>query len=394
MNIRTLPIPAKKFVRLFGLAHFLHYFTFFWLIQNVYFVEHGLDYTKLSILLAVWSAVIIVLEVPSGALADKYSRKLLVIAGYAAFAISLVIFLFFPTFLGFIIGLVFWGIRDAATSGSEEAWLFDTLKEHKAEHEFSNALSFINVSRNVGLGTGMVVAGFVTSVSMTLNVQLSILIAVVSLLVVLGMKESKLHSSTQETKYFQYMVSAFKQARNNFEIIRVIAYSVTVLVGYLVITEYFIISLKEVNFLFTAIGFLAAIEAVFYVFGGWLVKPISKFRVQSVFVMLTLISVVLYTLIATGSQWLVVIGFLLLRVIRALNDTIPMDILQKQVQGHERATVASVRSLFMNSVYVLAALGFGIAADAIQLFPAFLIVAAFTGLYIVFHLFAYARSKV
>lgn len=59
-------------------------------LYAVMFADKGLNPSQISLLFIVWSATAFVLEVPSGAIADKFSRKrVLIIAGVfqaAAFA--------------------------------------------------------------------------------------------------------------------------------------------------------------------------------------------------------------------------------------------------------------------------------------------------------------------
>jgi MFS family permease len=91
------------------------------------FTDTGLSVAQVSGLFAIWSAVALLAEVPSGALADRFSRRsclaaagVLQAAGYAAWMLL-------PGFPGFALGFVLWGLGGSLASGAKEALLYDGL---------------------------------------------------------------------------------------------------------------------------------------------------------------------------------------------------------------------------------------------------------------------------
>jgi MFS family permease len=91
------------------------------------FTGTGLSVAQVSGLFAIWSAVALLAEVPSGALADRFSRRsclagagVLQAAGYAAWMLL-------PGFPGFALGFVLWGLGGSLASGAKEALLYDGL---------------------------------------------------------------------------------------------------------------------------------------------------------------------------------------------------------------------------------------------------------------------------
>ena len=105
----------------------LHYAVpVFWLYALL-FADSGLGVGEISALFALWSAAGIVLEVPSGALADRWSRRgslalsgPVIGAGFAAWTV-------WPTFAGFAAGFLLWAAGGALASGSLEALVYDGL---------------------------------------------------------------------------------------------------------------------------------------------------------------------------------------------------------------------------------------------------------------------------
>ncbi|HZC15284.1 MAG TPA: MFS transporter [Caulobacteraceae bacterium] len=92
------------------------------------FVDAGLSPVQISIVLIAWSVTAFVLQIPSGIIADRWSRRLLLVLAQIAWGAGFVVWLIWPHFWGFLIGLVLWGIKSAFTSGTFEALLYDELK--------------------------------------------------------------------------------------------------------------------------------------------------------------------------------------------------------------------------------------------------------------------------
>lgn len=100
------------------------------------FADRGLSDAQISVLLAIWSLTAVVFEVPSGALADRFSRRgslvvagVLQAAGYGAWVL-------FPSFWGFAAGFVLWGLGGTLTSGAFEALLYDGLAANGDEDRY------------------------------------------------------------------------------------------------------------------------------------------------------------------------------------------------------------------------------------------------------------------
>lgn len=96
-------------------------------IYPVLFADHGLSTAEISALYVLWSATSVLLNLPAGALADRVSRRLLlVIAGFVR-AIGYALWITVPTFDGFAAGFMLWGIAGSMQAGTFEALVYDEL---------------------------------------------------------------------------------------------------------------------------------------------------------------------------------------------------------------------------------------------------------------------------
>jgi MFS family permease len=91
------------------------------------FLDTGLSGAQISALFAVWSVTGFVAEVPAGALADRWSRRGVVILASVLQAIAFVVWTAAPAVCAFAIGFVIWGVGGALVSGASEALVYDGL---------------------------------------------------------------------------------------------------------------------------------------------------------------------------------------------------------------------------------------------------------------------------
>lgn len=75
-------------------------------------------------------------EVPTGIVADVYSRRLSLIIGYMLMGAGFLIEGFFPTFRLIVLAQVVWGLGYTFTSGAKQAWITDEVGEEKANKLF------------------------------------------------------------------------------------------------------------------------------------------------------------------------------------------------------------------------------------------------------------------
>jgi len=85
------------------------------------------------VLFAIWSVVSFAFEVPSGALADAWSRRGLYAVGELLTAAGYALWLIWPAFPGFALGFVLWGLGGALSSGTLEALVYDQVGDDYAK---------------------------------------------------------------------------------------------------------------------------------------------------------------------------------------------------------------------------------------------------------------------
>ena len=126
--------------------------------------EHGVSPIELSILFFVWSASALIFEVPSGVLADRYSRKRILVGATLIRGSVFIIWWAAPEFPGYLIGFVLWSLGSSFVSGTSESFLFDTLRAHAStaadDRAFARVYGRGMVANSLGVATALLGGGY------------------------------------------------------------------------------------------------------------------------------------------------------------------------------------------------------------------------------------------
>lgn len=101
------------------------------------FADAGLSEAEISALFAIWSLVGMLAEVPSGAVADRFSRRGSLAAGGVLQGVGYAVWMLLPGFTGFAAGFVLWALGGALISGAQEALLYDGLAVVGAQEHYA-----------------------------------------------------------------------------------------------------------------------------------------------------------------------------------------------------------------------------------------------------------------
>jgi len=109
-------------------------------VYALMFSDSGLGTSQISLLFVIWSATAVVLEVPSGALADRFTPRVALVVGGVIRAAGYALWIAVPDFSGFAVGFVLWGAAGSLESGSFQSLLYSGLDRHGAGDRYAQVL--------------------------------------------------------------------------------------------------------------------------------------------------------------------------------------------------------------------------------------------------------------
>ena len=129
-----------KNIKLLYANRFFHNLVFAYVIERLFWQQRGMTVQMVVYTEIIYATTIIILELPTGILADKWSRKNMLVLGAALTCFEFPILIFAHSFWHFGIVVFIAGISTSFVSGSEYALLYDSLKCHNKENTFEKVL--------------------------------------------------------------------------------------------------------------------------------------------------------------------------------------------------------------------------------------------------------------
>lgn len=168
----------------------------------------GLDFTQIGWLFAIWSLAYLAAELPSGVLADYWSRRNVIAIGGLFRAIGFAIWIAKPDFTGYAIGFALWGVAIACTSGAAAAYLHDELRADGRERHFARYFGWSMSAGSVGS-----LAGFGLAAALTLDHAdtLTALSVISSMLFAILFALAPERPYKRQATYFATLASGFRE---------------------------------------------------------------------------------------------------------------------------------------------------------------------------------------
>ena len=131
------------------------------------FADSGLSTAQITSLLIIWSVVPVLLEVPSGTVADLLPRRALLVTGALIRGAGFGLWVLVPSYPAFAIGFVCWGVSSALESGTYESYVYDGLSAAGAVTRYRTVISngrsgglVLNLAATVLAAPLLAVSGF------------------------------------------------------------------------------------------------------------------------------------------------------------------------------------------------------------------------------------------
>ena len=132
------------------------FFTVFGTLSSVYrFERAGLNPLQLILIGTVLEATVFLFEVPTGLVADLYSRRRSVIIGTLLIGAGFVLEGALPVFATMLLAQVVWGLGATFESGAVEAWAADELGAERVGGAYLRAAQVGQLASLVGIGVAV-----------------------------------------------------------------------------------------------------------------------------------------------------------------------------------------------------------------------------------------------
>lgn len=368
-------MELDKFLGKIYISRFFDTFILIGVIFTLLFSKSSLTTFQISLLITTWSIVTLMLEVPTGMLADKFSRRNLLILGLLIRAVGFA-FWIAGGFVNYAIGFALWGIKNCLHSGTLESFVYDELKTYNSEKQYEKVSGKMGGISSIGLMLSAIIGGWLASYSFSLVLIASIVATLISAIAIFSTKPVKAFESTGETKYFSILKEAIQHIRTTPSLLFIIAFICLTFATYGAVDEYWALIYQNLGISTAVIGIFVSIVYGLFSLAGYTVDYFNKLPIKNIEYHLIWIAGTLFLLAGFfKSVLLLPIAFLAIYLIKVANIKFEAQ-LQHHIKSDQRATIFSIKSLAFELVYMGFVLFFGFVADKTSVVSILLIAGA------------------
>ncbi|MEG1748700.1 MAG: MFS transporter [Tannerellaceae bacterium] len=173
------------------------WFTLVMPIIVLFYEDHGLGLQDVFILKSAYSVAAVVLEIPSGYLADVWGRRNCLISGCILFFFGYLCYSFTSTFQTFLVAEVLLGIGQTLVNGADSALLYDTTAHYRKESLYLRYEGRITMIGNFAEALAGIFGGLLAAYSLRYPFYAQACIAFTGIPAAFALREWKVKSKIQ-----------------------------------------------------------------------------------------------------------------------------------------------------------------------------------------------------
>lgn len=343
-------------LKLFKYYYILSHLLLFTSISFLFYQNKGLSIQQITFLKSITFITVLILEIPSGVLADIFPKKKLLLFSMLCFASSCLLNAISSIYILFILSVILYGSGMAFLSGCDNAWLYEFLDDNHKADNYSEIMGDLSFQSQIISGIGLLISSYLFTINLNLPYILNtIIFFIAGILVVFLKNTNKEFSSNFKNKT---MFTTFKNGLNeiydNKKLLSTISLTIIFSSFTILMFEYYQIYLTKIGF---PIKFIGALYLIFTFTTGFGCKIAHKLEnnFENEYTLLSII-VIIQSLLGIslsivhnyfGLIILIAQEFLFGLMLVLTNSTI-----NSCIRTDERATVLSTSSLLTSCIKI------------------------------------------
>lgn len=373
-----MPQPSTGLRRFFGRYYaylFLFDFILCYAVYTALFELKGLSPAQIGALLAFWSASAIVLELPSGALSDRFDRRWLLVAAPLA---KMLTFVCWGVADGNVwlygLGFLCWSAGQSLLSGTGEALVYERLKAEGRSDDYDRVNGRVTAAESLGIGAGVLLGGLVAaSGGMDVTVWLSLPSLGACALIALTLQDTRRQADDQAVEEQPGYLENFRIALSEFRALPdlrfVMLYIAVGLILFEVLEEFDQLYYLAVGLPIWLFGVMGATTLAAFACASLMAHRMARHPALAWLLPLIGGCLLVVASLANHPVYVVMLELAYLVVVPA--TVLSEARFQRLMAGRSRATTTSALAVAQNIAGVLATLGFGLLADQAGILPAY-----------------------
>lgn len=375
----------------------LYVFRFFYnlipayAIERLFWEQRGMSIQMVVYTEIIFAITVVLLEVPTGILADKWGRKKMVVLSALLECCMFLILVFATEFWHFAVAIFLAGIARTSSSGSENALLYDSLLQNNKEQQFEKYLGRLNVFDYSSVIIAAICGSFLASkYGFEMNYWISVASMLVSSCISLMLIEPTVKSKSDESiEISGYIKASINFFRKNPSVRLVVLFGMITGAALSFIDEFWQLYLNRLEIPVLYFGLYSAVIMILRLPGN-IIAHVMKRRFSYKIILTCVIAVfaVGFLYVSVTKDYTGLGAIFLICLFSGIIEPISTGYLHHRTDSNMRATIDSFQSLGLNAVLIITGLGFGYFSSKYDIFGGFGFVAFICGVFFVYFLIA------
>lgn len=366
---------------------FFHSLILAYVIERLFWQARGMTVDKVIYCEIIYAAVVMLLEVPTGVVADRWSRKNMLVIGALFSCAEFAILIFAARFWHFAAAVSAGAVQKAFTSGSANALLYDSLQAAGEERHFEKVLGRLRLVR-YGASLLAALLGSLAAVKIGLlsTYYVSLGSLLISLLVSLTLTEAPLLSDdrTGDEKRGD-LSAALAVLKDRPQLLAVLSTNILMAVSLTYVDEFWQLYVDMLGIPIALFGVILAVNSVSASWAG--VKAhllVGRFNISRAAWLVPAAAGCFLLLLSAVNTPAAVVMLVPLYVLGGGMEPLAMGYLHHSIGSRQRATVESLQSLVQRLAMMLVGLLFGWVSQQWTVLAGFRLLAALNAFYLLY----------
>jgi predicted MFS family arabinose efflux permease len=349
---QSLSANLTKLYILQGLA-----FAWFPIPTIVLFYEHyGLNIEQIVLLKTILSLSVLVLEVPSGYVADLWGRKACLVVGSGVWVASWLIYCTGTSFTEFAIAEILAGVAGSLISGANTALGYDTLIQVGREQHYQVWEGRLGAIAGISEAVCGIIGAAIASLNLVYSFYLQTVCLVIYFCLALTLVEPKYHQAIAQTQKLNQLknilVDVCKRPKLRWLILLSSVFSSASFLIVWLSQDY----LQQLNIPIQAFGWA---WAIFHL--GMSLASINSHHLQRILgikralLLLIVILATSYICLGSISQVWGIVFIISIYLVRGFCSPLILNVINQQITSSVRATILSLNSLVFRVAFAIVA---------------------------------------
>lgn len=317
---------------------------FFLPVLALYFEQSLFSVKNVALIFSIEALAMAVFEIPTGSFSDIFGRKKVIMLYSISVLVALSFLSIGENIFMFVGYAIFNGFAMALSSGNDQAFIYDSLKEEGKEQYYKKVIGTLYALWPLGASIGSIIGGYLAHISLKTPIVYSFIPIVIAFILSLFLKEPDYHKA-EEKNLFKHISSSIKVIIKSKQLLILI-------VGWLILMSLgesmhllkpLFFEFKEIPLIY--FGYFSALIFGLSSLGFYISHSVSEKFGNKRTLIFSLLLALLLTIVATFTHKYVAAFFLAVPSILFGIRNIVIDYLfNKNIPSSYRATINSINS--------------------------------------------------